>query len=375
MILRVAVLGANGFIGGRAVERFHLAELAEVRPVVRSLDGLARLARFDLDGRVADAFDQAALRTAFAGCEAVIHAVAGDRKTILGTVEPTYRAAQEAGVRRLIYLSTASVHGQAPAKGTDEDSPLRTRQPLPYNTAKVLAERKVQRLRDNGSVELVILRPGIVFGPRSYWITHFAENLLAGTAYLVNRGRGICNSIYVDNLVHALHLAMTVPEADGHAFLVGDQELVTWADLYRPIAATLGFDLAHVPDQGLPTATTTWLDRLNTIRFSDPAQAFLSFFPVKLRQAASNALLACTERPPPSPWTHPASQQPVVTPEMVLLYQCQYKLPFNKATQMLRYQPMYSFADGLERTLAWMVFAGYPVVGWPRSTGNTEPHG
>ena len=120
MMMNVAILGANGFIGGRAVEMLHLEGLAEVRPVVRSAASLARLSRFDLDCRLADAFDRSALRAAFAGCEIVVHAVAGDRNTILGTLSSTYQAAQEAGVRRLIYLSTASVHGQAPRPGTDE---------------------------------------------------------------------------------------------------------------------------------------------------------------------------------------------------------------------------------------------------------------
>ena len=107
-MLKVAIVGANGFIGGRTVEMLHLNQLAEVRPVVRSFTGLARLARFDLGFCIANAFDQAALQKAFAGCDVVIHAIAGDRHAILDTLTPTYQAAQAAGVRRLVYLSTGS---------------------------------------------------------------------------------------------------------------------------------------------------------------------------------------------------------------------------------------------------------------------------
>ena len=164
-MMRVALVGANGFIGGRAVEMFHLNGLAEVRPVVRTVASLARLARFDLEGCVADAFDQTALRHAFAGCTVVVHAVAGDPGVILGTLAPVYRAAQAAGVRRLVYLSTASVHGQAPAPGTNEASSLSEDQPLAYNKAKVQAERELLKLRAQGAVEVVLLRPGIVWGP------------------------------------------------------------------------------------------------------------------------------------------------------------------------------------------------------------------
>lgn len=157
---RIAVVGASGFIGSRLVEMLHLESLAEIRPIVRRLSGLARSARFSVPGRVADAFDATALRNAFEGCEIVVHAVAGDRRTILGTLAPTYQAAQKARVQRLVYLSSASVHGQAPLPGTDESSPLNARQSVPYNNSKVGAERRLRRLRRGGDVELVILRPG-----------------------------------------------------------------------------------------------------------------------------------------------------------------------------------------------------------------------
>ncbi len=139
--MKIAVLGANGFVGSRAVEMLHLGGRHDVRPVVRKIVSLARLSRFDIDWRIADARDRSALEAAFAGCDVVLHAVGGDRRTILDTLRPTYEAAETAGVRRLVYLSTASVHGQSPSPGTDESTPLNPRQPLPYNTSKILAER------------------------------------------------------------------------------------------------------------------------------------------------------------------------------------------------------------------------------------------
>src|SRR6185503_8214586 len=78
--------------------------------------------------------------------------------------------------------------------------------------------------------------------------TRFAAELLAGTACWLDDGRGICNSLYVDNLVHAIHLALHAPGVDGQAFLVGDEETVTWADLYRPIARALGIDPLQLPN-------------------------------------------------------------------------------------------------------------------------------
>jgi nucleoside-diphosphate-sugar epimerase len=367
-MLKVAILGANGFIGSRTAERLHLAGLAEVRPIVRSFASLARLSRFSLDFRVADAFDQPALRDAFTGCDVVVHAVAGDRRVILGTLAPVYRAAQEAGVSRLIYLSTASVHGQTPLPGTDESCPLSDRQPLDYNNAKVQAEWKLLKLRGKGNVELVMLRPGIVHGPGSYWVTSFAQDLLQGQAYLLDEGQGICNAVFIDNLIHAMYLAMTASGVDRQAFLVGDEELVRWSDLYRPIAEALGFKLEQITEGLLPEPDTSWQARFEAIRISDPVQSLLSVLPLKLRHSLYLAVNDLWESPSStrSPWSLPAAQKPMMTQEMMMLYRCQYKLPFDKAAMVLGYKPIISFDDACRRSVAWLAFAGYPVRGQAR---------
>ena len=365
-MLKVAILGANGFIGSRTVEMLHLGGLAEVRPIVRNLSSLARLSRFELDGRVANACDRASLKAAFEGCDVIVHAVAGDRKTILGSLAPTYEAAQANGVKRLVYLSTASVHGQSPLPGTDENSPLSDRQPLAYNNSKVQAERQLLKLRQQGSVELVMLRPGIVFGPRSYWTTSLADNLITGKAYLLNQGQGICNSIYVDNLVHAIYLALTCSGADQQSFLVGDKERITWADFYRPIVEALGFELSQVPFityQGeVPAPDFNFKEQIEAVLASKPSLAFLSLFPNRLRLAARAALEALFKAPRPSPDEFSKPSPPVATLEMSLLQGCQYQFPQTKAQKLLGYEPIVSFPEGCRRSIAWLAFAGYPII-------------
>jgi 2-alkyl-3-oxoalkanoate reductase len=367
----VAILGANGCIGRRLVEYLHLGGLAQVRPVVRRPNALAGLAVFDLDFRVADALDGEALQRALAGCEVLVHCVAGDARTIVGAVGPAYAAAQRAGVRRLVYLSSASVHGQAPTPGTDESSVLRDDQPIAYNNAKVRAERQLQQLRAGGDVELVILRPGIVTGPRSYWVGRFASALVAGTASLVNGGQGICNSLHVDNLAHAVHLAMHAREADGHAFLLGDAETVRWADLYRPIAGALGFDLADLPTAVYRPARTRLLDRIELLQRHKVVGPVLARIPKRVRRIAYVALVSPVQvSGQGSPWTHPdwsagAPSAPTATLEMDLLGRCGYKLPHAKAQALLGYEPVVSFEEGMRRTLGWLQFAGFPVSTLP----------
>ncbi len=353
----VAVVGASGFIGNRAVELFHLSGAARVRPVVRRPNALALAGRFGLDGRIADARDPEALERAFEGCRYVIHAVAGDPATILGSIAPVYRAAAAAGVRRLVYLSTASVHGQAPLPGTDERSPLSVRQPIAYNNAKVRAERRLAELRRSGPVEVVILRPGIVHGPRSYWTGGFADELLDGTAYLVEGGHGICNAIYVDNLVHAVRLAMTAPRADGEAFIVADAETVTWADLCRPVAEALGVRLEEIAVERPSRAALAREHRLALLkagvhRLPAPISSGLRAAYATLRQARA-------EDQPGSG----RGRRLQLTEEKVALHTCATRLPIDKARLQLGYMPRIGFEEACRRSVAWLRFAGYPMAG------------
>jgi nucleoside-diphosphate-sugar epimerase len=361
MLCTFAVLGASGFVGSRLLEVFHLGELAALRPVVRQYSSLACLARFDLDWRIADACDMDALTAAFSGCDAVINLIAADPAVIVRNATVCYQAAQAAGVKRIVYLSSASVHGQSPAPGTDETSPLHTKHVFAYNNAKVQAEKALIELRRRGSVELVILRPGIVFGPRSRWVSDIANQLLANTAYLINNGEGICNSIYVDNLIHAIRLALTVPAADRNVFLVGDRERVTWLHFYGQIASGLGVDLQCVPRLDAPQFEHGAIEQLERFRSSRSVQALLPMVPSALKSAVKGAISAATAPPQRSPWVLPSTAGPQVTEEFAALHQCSVQLPWSKAASILDYQPPVSFAEGMARSLDWLAFAGYPV--------------
>jgi nucleoside-diphosphate-sugar epimerase len=56
----------------------------------------------------------------------------------------------------------------------------------------------------------------------------------------------------------------------------------------------------------------------------------------------------------------PSTPGPHVTEEFAALHQCSVQLPWTKAASILGYQPSVSFAEGMERSLSWLAFAGYP---------------
>jgi nucleoside-diphosphate-sugar epimerase len=362
MMRQIAVLGASGFIGNRIVEIFHRDGDVDVCPIVQHASRAALPRRFDLQVRIADALNVKSLTRAFEGSDSIIMAVAGDPATIVRAVEPVYEAAMRSNVRRLIYLSSASVHGQAPAIGIDETTPLSKRQPIVYNNAKVVAEQQLRNLRKSGRVEVVILRPGIVFGPRSQWTGGVADEILSGEAYLTEGGWGVCNSIYVDNLVYAIKLALFAPSADGKAFLVGDAETVTWRDLYLPICEALGFDLESLPTPKMSDVTNGRPSLAERVRLTQSFRVLRALVPRPVRAAARAAHHELLK-----PVKTDASAPLPVTLERALLHTSSYRPPCIRSQRELNYRPTITFAEGCRRSVEWLGFAGYPV----KDTSNT----
>ncbi len=363
--MRVGIVGASGFVGNRATQVLHPD--FEVRQIVHSSASLQRLILPNLDCpnldcQIANSFDTSSLEAAFQGCDVIIHSVLGSSGLIRGCVGPTYRAAQKAGVRRIVYLSSMIVHSCAPAPGTTEETPLIENQPFPSHSAKIDAERKLLKLRQDGTVEVAIIRPGIVFGPRSRWIIDLADQLSHGTAYLIHGGQGICNTVYIDNLIEGIRLAMTAPEADGEAFFLGDREQVTWLDFYRPFADLFGIDPLQIPQVEVPEFTHHWRQQtIDTIWNSELIQKVLSLASEDLKQSLKNKvkqILPHRTQPiinsEPERLTQP---KPRVTEMMAILQQSQYKLPFTKAEQRLGYQPIVSFPEGCRRSMEWLIGA------------------
>lgn len=343
------------------VERFVLNQVAEVAPIVRGPNALARLSRFDLDWRIADARDKEALRQSLKGCESVVHAAVGDSRVIAETAAALIPAAVLAGVKRVVYLSTASVHGLAPAIGTDESSPLGSNQEFEYNNAKVRAERVLFKAARASDIELVVLRPSVVYGPRDRWVGPIVNELVRGTAWLIDGGTGICNSIYVDNLIGAIQAGLSAPaESMGRAYLVSDDEEVSWRRFYERVGElTLPKpSVLHSPQ--IPWFPGRgWRDRWGDLHAMPLTQRVISKVPSRWKRVIKGIVQSWPEPAGRSPWQRKEMQPELVLDrERICLQQCAWKLPCANAKQMLGYRPEVPFDDGMARTIDWMRWAG-----------------
>lgn len=237
----VLVTGASGFLGGRLVEALYLSGFAKARAGVRAWSRAARVARFPVDIAVCDMMDPQQVDGATEGASIVVHCAYGDnREAIVQGTQNMLQAALNRGVQRFVFLSTAEVYGNEAAGPIDESAPYRFTGSV-YGDAKIEAEQICWRFQERG-LPITIFRPSIIYGPfGASWTIHLAQCLLSGNWRIFEAyGEGICNLVYVDDLVSAIFRAIVRNEAVGEALNINGPDTLTWNEYFERFNTALG---------------------------------------------------------------------------------------------------------------------------------------
>lgn len=242
--MRALVTGANGFVGSALCP--HLVALGhEVVPAVRQPSGIV------LERIVHDAISW---KAALEGCDSVIHLAARAHvmqdqeryplqafraSNVDTTIELATRAVG-AGVRRFVFMSTIKVNGEetAPRCSFRPDDPPDPK--YPYAISKWEAEQGLLEIAQRTGLEVVIIRPPLVYGPgvkgNFASLIKWVKNGIPLPLGAVHNRRSM---IALDNLVNFTALCADIdasPDAKGQVFLVSDGEDVTTAELLRRVA-------------------------------------------------------------------------------------------------------------------------------------------
>jgi nucleoside-diphosphate-sugar epimerase len=265
---RMLVTGASGFIG-----TILCAELVRLGCSVHA--ALRDLVNLDLAGceivKISSIDSKTDWSDALTGVDVVIHLAARVhvmlddatdpleefRKVNVAGTEHLARAAAANGVRRFVYVSSIKVNGEITSEGekfSESDVPDPQE---PYGISKMEAEQALHRVAAETGLEVVIVRPPLVYGANVKG--NFAQMLkvLAGGVPLplasVHNRRSL---IYVGNLVDALILCAMHPAAAGQTYLVSDGEDVSTPDLLRQLGDAMDHParLFHCPQALLKLA-------------------------------------------------------------------------------------------------------------------------
>ena len=326
--MAVLITGASGFIGSQLVGRLARAG-AQVRALVRR--GLTGPASPNTDRWRGDVTDLDSLRAATVGCDLVFHCAWGGstldearRINVEGT-RNVIAAAAAAGVRRVVHLSSMAVHGYRLPPRLTEDAPLDLHSDA-YGISKAEGEIAAFELGRTLGVEVVALRPPLVYGPRApLWLLAYCERVKNEQVALIDGGSGLVNLVYVDDLVDAMLLAAERPNVSGEAFLISGAHPVPWRDYLGHFARMCG--------KPLPASVPLWRAKIEVQWLR--VYGTLAQRPRRLQGMDLNLMTQRTE------------------------------VSIDKARRLLGYTPRVSLAAGMGRCEQWLRQQGYlpPILG------------
>lgn len=243
---KVLVTGATGFIGSRLCEMLALDYGIPYRALVRNFSRAGRIARLNAEMVSGETHRAESLDRALVGCDAVVHLAHSDDRTAAKEAETVVDACRKAEIARFVHVSSMAVHGPAPGVPVvTEATPIR-RWGEAYSDAKVATENVVRRAFEKHGFPAVVVRPTVVYGPYSFFVTPIIESAWQGRVSLIDGGRGLCNAVYVDDVCDAIRAALANDDVVGEAFLINGDSRIQWRDFIMKFAAMV------------PRSTTTY---------------------------------------------------------------------------------------------------------------------
>ena len=251
--MKLLITGANGFVSGALISRLFLGSQYQIQIALRRkvLDIPQGVTPF----HVGDLGPETDWQVAVSGVNVVVHTAARvhvmdkyladslsefRHVNVNGTLKLARQAAA-AGVSRFIFISSAKVNGE----GTPIDQPLTKADPPnpqdAYALSKWEAEQVLSKITEETGMEVVILRPPLVYGPgvKANFL-RMIEFVARGIPLPFDRINNDRSFIYLGNLVEAIYICINHPKAAGQTYLVSDGEDVSTPELIRRVGVALG---------------------------------------------------------------------------------------------------------------------------------------
>ncbi len=319
---KVLVTGATGFIGGRLAQLLDSQEGAIVTGLGRSLNKVPFLKDTNVNLVAVDLFDEAAMLEALTGQEILFH-VAGwvgkgdfdDAYHVNVTAtENVLRQAAKAGIKRVVHVSTVGAYGPPRSDWMDETQILDVDQHDVYGRSKAIGEIKATKLANELGLDIAIVRPAMVYGPRAYsWTLGLYRMVKKGVPVLFGDGKGHAQPVYIDNLVDQMILLATHPQAIGEAFNACDPP-VDWFTFW-------GY-YGHMANRK-PRQIPMWIAKIFAV-ISDAFKLPLPLSRVRLK-----------------------------------IYVRELVYSMEKSKELLGYYPRIDLAEGMKRSEAWLRQEGH----------------
>lgn len=245
----IAILGATGVYGRHLLPRLAAAGY-RLRALVRRPETATMAHACGAEVRAADIFDAASLRAGLDGCDVALNLATSlpgpsgggdfpstDRMRREGT--PIFvRACAEAGVPRILQQSIAMIHAGGGDAWADETSfhPIEIDGPAP---AAIAAVRDMEAIIDESSLDWLILRGALFYGPGTGLDDDWLARARAGKLRLPGEGTDYLSLVHIADMASAT-VAAIARWPSRQALIVADDGPAPWRDIFSYVCDSVG---------------------------------------------------------------------------------------------------------------------------------------
>jgi len=327
--MNILISGGTGFIGSRLALRCvhdgHCVRILGQENTSAEAENRKLIEREGVEVRLASVTDREPLALAMQGIDIIYHLAAAqhemnvpDQRFWDVNVEGTrnmVEASIQAGVKRFVHGSTIGVYGALEGQ-ICEDSPCNPDNI--YGITKLEGEQVVLSYRNR--LPVVVLRISETYGPGDRRLLKLFRAIDRGAFFMIGKGNNLHHPIYIDDLVEALLLAATCPQAVGEVFVLSGREAVTTREMVATISEHFG---RHGPRLTIP------------------------LYPMLLIATVAEALL------------RPVGIQPPVHRRRMDFFRKGFTFEQGKLSSVLGFAAKVSFKEGALKTAHWYKAKGY----------------
>ncbi|MFT6587138.1 NAD-dependent epimerase/dehydratase family protein [Cycloclasticus pugetii] len=262
---RVLITGASGFIGARLVEKLSTVDNYFVTALVRDARKVEQLIGLSEETVVTDLSNRQGIEQVVKGSDIVINLAydfKSNKQKNLQAFTNLHDACIKHRVKKFVQVSSIVVYDGWPTIDIDEKSSSNPSGLEDYRDTKISIEQLLDISSANNLLHTTVLQPTIVYGPNSWlWTDAIVEKLSTGTLILPSNCKGVCNAVYVDDVVDALLLAIEKTAVSGEKYIISGPEPITWKHFYEGYNKALKKDsIVYVNTETLSTeqSTLTW---------------------------------------------------------------------------------------------------------------------
>jgi nucleoside-diphosphate-sugar epimerase len=321
----ILITGATGFLGGHLTKSC-IEKGWKVRAIALPGDaGIETLKLSGVEVVEGDIRDYDKVRDAMHGIDICFHAAAlvsdwGPYQLFYDVMvegtENVCKAAVDAGIKRLVKVSTNDVFGLSEEAVMDETFPMSPWNE-PYPDTKILAEEVAWKYHKESGLEVTMVYPCWIYGPGDKTFVPLLADAILKKELIFFRKHTLVWPTYVSNLVDLLLLISEHPAANGNGYLVHDGEFSTFETFSSEVASVYNIQL---PIRYIPY----WLAYFAAMVM----EFFWKLFRVK--------------------------QRPLLTTYTVKNLGSRLRWSIEKARKELGWEPAISHKEGMTNTLEWL---------------------